>query len=140
VGVLDDIRRLGLKLEKSDVDEIQAITDRTSAEKDDELVQLSLTDMRITEYLSIMRPDIMDELVKERERQNAEWIRRTQAKYDDRGARVCDEQLCDSVQGVTPCRYCGKYICRGHDYSKGHGYCYDCWTAQHGDEDLCAST
>ena len=39
MGILDDVKRLGIELSEDDKNEIEAIRDRAKAEKEDELVR-----------------------------------------------------------------------------------------------------
>ncbi len=133
MGVLDEIKKLGLNLDETDIEEIEAITDRIQRDKKDDTVKASLIEMHIVEYISSVRPDIMAVLIQEKERENAEWIRKTERKYDEYGRRVCDEPLCPSVKDVAQCRYCKKYVCGEHNYLKGGCACYDCWMKHHED-------
>jgi hypothetical protein len=126
MAILQDIERLGLQLEEADLDEIRAITEAINKRSEDDLVKGSLLEMHVSEYLSVVRPDIMSALTQDKEREMAEWRRKTERKYDEQGNRVCDELLCADTTGVDQCTYCGKYVCNGHNYGQNDRCCYEC--------------
>jgi hypothetical protein len=134
MGILADIKRLGFKLEGSDQDEIDKILERVGKTTQEESVRNAVIEGEIGDFLNAWRPDIMDEIVKDRQRQSDEWVRTTQRKYDEKGNRVCDEQYCPSTDGVTQCIYCGKYVCKEHNYKKDSVCCYDCFVEKYGKE------
>ncbi len=51
---------------------------------------------------------------------------KSQRKYDEHGNRICDEQMCNSVVEVSQCIYCGKFVCKEHNYGNDVRCCYDC--------------
>lgn len=127
MSVFDDITRLGLHLTDDDDREIKEIINHIRNTTHDEIVKNTLIELHVIEYLSIMRPDIMSALIKEKERENNEWIKRTQRTFDENGNRICQEAFCDSINEVSQCRFCGKYVCKYHNYSHEFTCCYDCW-------------
>ncbi|MDR2017615.1 MAG: hypothetical protein LBQ00_01845 [Syntrophobacterales bacterium] len=134
MSILADIKRLGFKLEDADKDEIDKILQRIGKQIKDKDVRNAIIEGEIGDFLNAWRPDIMDELVKDRQRQVNEWVKTTQRKYDEKGNRVCEEQFCPSTNGVTQCIYCGKFICKEHNYKKDSIVCYDCFAEKYGKE------
>ena len=133
MAILDDIKRLGLKLEDTDREEIEKIIEHITKEKEDEFVRNSLIEGAISEFISAFYPDVMEALIKEKERQNSEWTRLSQRKFDEKGNRQCEEEYCSSIAEVAQCNYCGKYICKEHNYLKGSRCCYACWVFNFGE-------
>ncbi len=128
MAILKDIERLGLELEDADRDEIDKLIAKISEEKkDDPFVRDALIEYAITEFLCAWKPEVVDALAKDKERQNDEWVRQTQRKFDEKGARICDEPYCASTTGVAQCSSCGKHICSEHNYGEDSRSCYDCW-------------
>ena len=127
MGILDDIQRLGIALTEEDKGEIEAIRDRTKAEKEDVLVRDTLIEYRIGEYFTIMRPDVMSALEADKMAQNKELIKDLYKLFDDEGRRICDEVTCPSTDGVGKCEYCERYICADHNYKKDGHCCYACY-------------
>jgi len=134
MGILADIKKLGLKLEPEDQDEINKILERIGKQTKDESIRNAMIEGEIGDFLNAWHPDIMDEIVKARQRQSDDWVRTTQRKYDEKGNRVCDEQFCPSVKGVAQCVFCGKYVCSEHNYKKDSVCCYDCFVEKYGIE------
>jgi hypothetical protein len=128
MAILEDIARLGLELEDADRDEIDKLVAKISEEKkDDPFVRDALIEYAITEFLCCWKPEVVDVLAKDKERQNEEWTRLSQRKFDEKGLRICDEPYCSSTAGVAQCASCGKYICKEHNYGEDALCCYDCW-------------
>jgi hypothetical protein len=128
MAILEDIKRLGITLEEADRDEIEKIVAKISEEKkDDAFVRDALIEYAISEFLSVWKPEAMETLAKDKQSQNEEWVRLTRRKYDEKGNRICDEQYCPSTIEVAQCVYCGKYVCKEHNYGEGPRCCYDCW-------------
>ena len=134
MGILADIKKLGIKLEAEDQDEIDKIQQRIRTQIKDENVRDATIEGEIGDYFNAWRPDIMDEIVKERQRRSDDWVRTTQRKYDEKGNRVCDEQYCPSTAGVAQCVSCGKHVCSEHNFSKDSVYCYTCFVEKYGIE------
>jgi hypothetical protein len=134
MSILDDIKHLGIKLETSEQDEIKNIIEQITEEKEDEFVRSALIEGAIGEFINETRPDVMEALIAEKDRQNKEWIRMSQRKFDEKGNRICDEQYCSSTVEVAQCSYCGKYICREHNYREDSRCCYNCWVFNFGGE------
>jgi len=132
MAIFDVIARLGLKLTDVDNEEIEGIVSSIEKTAHDEIVKNTLIELHIIEYLSLMRPDIMSALIKEKERENEEWIGKTERIFDEQGNRICQEVLCDSVSEVRQCKFCGKYICKYHNYSQESTCCYACWVEHSG--------
>jgi hypothetical protein len=126
MGILQDIAKLGLKLEKDDLDHIKMIEEDLTRNTEDELVRNALLEMHISEYLSMVRSDIMEALIESKNQEVAQWRERAARKFDEKGNRVCDEQMCDSVTDVDQCHYCGKFVCKEHNYGEDIRCCYDC--------------
>lgn len=82
MSILDDIKRLGLKLEESEKEEIDKIVEHITKEKEDEFVRNALIEGAVSEFLGAFCPDVMDALIKDRERENEEWMRLTRRKFD----------------------------------------------------------
>ncbi|OPY66881.1 MAG: hypothetical protein A4E63_02405 [Syntrophorhabdus sp. PtaU1.Bin050] len=133
MGVLQEIERLGLELNEEDLSHVKAISEDIERETQDKTVVPTLVDLHVTEYLSIARPDIMAILVQEKEREMLEWQSKIERQYDDQGNRVCDEPFCDSIEGVAKCRYCGKFVCKEHNYAQDIHCCYACRKERFGD-------
>jgi len=126
MGILQDIKRLGLKLDDDNLDHIKMIEEDITRKTPDELVRNALIEMHISEFISFARPDIMSALVDEKNREVEQLRQRSQRKYDEKGNRICDEQMCDSVIEVAKCTYCGKFVCKEHNYGETIRCCYDC--------------
>jgi hypothetical protein len=126
MGILQDIDKLGLKLEQDDLDHIKMIEEDLTRKTEDELVRNALLEMHVSEYLSMARSDIMEALIESKNQEVAQWRERAARKFDEQGNRICDEQLCSSVTDVTQCHYCGKFVCKEHNYSEDVCCCYDC--------------
>jgi hypothetical protein len=126
MGILQDIEKLGLQLEKDDLDHIKMIEEDLTRNTQDELVRNALLEMHISEYLSMVRSDVMEALVESKNQEVAQWRERAARKFDEKGNRVCDEQMCDSVTDVDQCHYCGKFVCKEHNYGEDMRCCYDC--------------
>ncbi len=134
MGIMDDIQRLDIKLEASERDEIENIIKHITREKEDEFVRNALIEGAVSEFINETRPDIMGALIAEKERQNKEWMRLSQRKFDEKGNRICDEQHCSSIAEVAQCNYCGKHICKDHNYLEDSKCCYGCWVFNFGGE------
>ena len=134
MGILADIKKLRIKLDPEDQDEIEKIVERIGKQTKDESVRNAMIEGEIGDFLNAWHPDIMDEIVKARQRQSDDWVRTTQRKYDEKGNRVCDEQFCPSVKGVAQCVFCGKYVCSEHNYKKDSVCCYSCFVEKYGIE------
>jgi len=126
VGILDDVKRLGIELTDEDKQEIEAMRDRAKAEKKDKIVQDTLLEYYIGEYFTIMKPEIMAKLEADKTAQCKEWIKELTRQYDENGNRICDEVGCQSIEGVGKCEYCERYVCASHNYGKGNHCCYAC--------------
>lgn len=126
MGILQDIERLGLRLDADNLDHIKMIEEDITKKTDDELVRNALIEMHVSDFLSMARPDIMDALVNEKNKEFEQLRQKSQRKFDEKGNRICDEQMCDSATGVAQCVYCGKYICKVHNYGENERCCYDC--------------
>jgi hypothetical protein len=126
MGILDDIKRLGLELDEENKKDLEALFDRAKAEKGDELVTKTKIEYYIGEYLTEMRPDIMSVLEKEKQTQNSIFIQELTKRFDDKGKRICDEVGCSSVEGVDQCQYCERFVCKQHNFSSQGHCCYAC--------------
>jgi hypothetical protein len=133
MAIIDDIKRLGLQLEKSDRDEIDRIVKQITREKEDEFVRNALIEGAIGEFLAAFCPDAMDAIIKDKDRQSKEWIRMSQRKFDEKGNRLCEEDFCLSTTEVAQCNYCGKHICKEHNFLKDSRCCYACWVFHFGE-------
>lgn len=127
MGILDDVKRLGLELNEEDQREIEAISDRAKAQKKDEIVTKTLMEYYIGEYFTGMRPEIMSALEADKTAQNKELIKQLLQRYDDLGHRICDEVGCLSTEGVSQCEYCERYVCTKHNYKPDGHCCYACY-------------
>jgi hypothetical protein len=134
MGILEDIKKLGCTIEPADQDEIDKIVEKVKKEKKDENIRNAVLEGELGDFLNAWRPDIMEAIVKERQREADEWVRLTRRKFDEKGDRLCDEQFCPSTDGVAQCVHCGKYICREHNYIKESRCCYDCFVERFGKE------
>ncbi len=63
MGILQDIERLGLKLDEDNLDHIKMIQEDITRKTPDELVRNALIEMHISEFIELARPDIMTALV-----------------------------------------------------------------------------
>ena len=134
MAILNDIKRLGFKLDPADRDEIDKIVDRITKQQKDKDIRNAVIEGEVGDFLNAWRPDIMEAIVKDKQKEADEWVRKTQRKFDEKGRRVCDEQFCPSVDGVAQCVHCGKYVCNEHNYMKESRCCYDCYVEQFGKE------
>src|SRR5690606_6809517 len=96
------------------------------AKTDDEQVRNALIEMHVSEFIAFARPDIMTTLVDEKNREIEEIRQKTRRKFDTKGNRLCDEEMCDSAIDVAQCHYCSKFVCREHNYGGDVRCCYDC--------------
>lgn len=126
MGILQDIKRLGLQLEQDQLDHIKMIEGDITNKIEDGIVRETLIEMHVSQFIEWTRPDIMTALLEEKNREVEEWQQKARRKFDEQGNRVCEEELCDLVTDVAPCRYCGKYICRDHNFADNGRCCYDC--------------
>jgi hypothetical protein len=126
MGILQDIDKLGLKLDDDNLDHIKMITEDLTRKTDDEVVRDALIEMHVSEFISLARPDIMTALVDEKNREIEQLRQRSQRKIDEKGNRICDEQMCESVNDVAQCHYCGKFVCKEHNYGEEVRCCYYC--------------
>jgi hypothetical protein len=133
MGILDDVKRLGIELSEDDKSEIEAIRDRARTQKEDPLVRDTLLEYYIGEYFTVMRPEIMSALEADRTAQNKELIRDLGKQFDDTGKRICDEVGCMSTEGVGKCEYCERYVCASHNYKKDSHSCYACYLENGGE-------
>ncbi len=108
MGILQDIERLGLKLDEDNLDHIKMIQEDITRKTPDELVRNALIEMHISEFIELARPDIMTALVDDKNKEFEQNRQKSQRKYDEHGNRICDEQMCNSVVEVSQCIYCGK--------------------------------
>jgi hypothetical protein len=127
MGILDDVKRLGIELSEDDKSEIEAIRDRRKGQKEDELVRDTFIEYDIGEYFTIMRPEIMSALEADKTAQNKELIRDLYKQFDETGKRICDEVTCSSTDGVGKCEHCERYVCVSHNYKKDSHSCYACY-------------
>lgn len=126
MGILQDIQRLGLKLDDDNLDHIKMIEEDITSKTEDELVRSALMEMHISEFIELARPDIMTALVDEKNMEIEQLRQRSQRKFDEKGDRICDEQMCESAVEVAQCSYCGKFVCKEHNYGEDVRCCYDC--------------
>ncbi len=136
MGIIADIKRLGFKLEPEDRDEIDKIVQRLTKQQKDVSVRDAMIEGEVGDFLNAWRPDIMEAIVKDKQKQSDDWVRMTQRKFDAKGNRVCDEQFCPSTAGVAQCVFCGKYVCNEHNYMKDTRCCYDCYAEKVGKENV----
>ena len=127
MGILDEVKRLGLELTEDDKNEIEVIYDRAKANDKDEIVRKTRIEYYIGEYLTIVRPEIMSALEADITAQNKELIRDLGRQFDEEGKRICDEVGCMSKEDVGKCEYCERYVCRSHNYGKAVHSCYACY-------------
>ncbi len=126
MGILEDIKRLGLELNEDDKTAMEALFDRAKVEKKEELVLKTMLEFYLAEYFTTMRPDIMSALEADKQKENKELLRQLTQRFDEKGKRICDETGCLSTEAVAQCEYCERYICADHNYKK-HGHCcYAC--------------
>jgi hypothetical protein len=126
MGILDDIKRLGLELNDDDKAEVAMLFERAKLEKKEEIVLKAMLELYLAEYFSTVRPDIMSALEADKQSQNKELMRKLSQRYDDKGKRICDETGCESTDAVAQCEYCERYICARHNYIKDGVCCYAC--------------
>jgi hypothetical protein len=126
MGILQDIKKLGLKLDDDNLEHIKMIEEDISTKTEDELVRNALIEMHVSEFIELARPDIMTALVDEKNKEIEQLRQRSQRKFDEKGDRICDEQMCESVAEVAQCSYCGKFVCKEHNYGENVRCCYDC--------------
>lgn len=132
MGILDDVKRLGIELNDDDKTEIEALRDRAKAQKKDKIVEDTLLEFYIGEYLTVMRPEIMSKLEADKTARNKELIKELGKRFDETGKRICDEVGCASTEGVDKCEYCERYVCMKHNYGGGAHCCYACYLEQGG--------
>ena len=132
MGILDDVKRLGLELTEDDKNEIEVIYDRAKANDKDELVRKTRIEYYIGEYLTIVRPEIMSALEADKMAQNKELIKELGKRFDETGKRICDEVGCLSTENVAKCEYCERYVCANHNYGKAGHSCYACYLEKGG--------
>jgi len=133
MAILDDIKRLRLQIEKPEMDEIDRIVEHVTRETQDEFVRSALIEGAVGEFLAAFCPDAMEAIIRDKEQQSNEWIRLSQRKFDEKGNRICEEDLCSSIDGVAQCVYCGKFVCNEHNYVKDSRCCYACWLPRFGE-------
>lgn len=126
MGILDDVKRLGLELNDEDKAEIDMLFERAKLEKKDEIVLKTMIEYYLGEYFTTIRPDIMSALEADKDAQNKELLRKLTQRFDDRGKRICDETGCQSIDAVGQCEYCERHICFNHNYKKDGHCCYAC--------------
>jgi hypothetical protein len=126
MGILEDIKRLGLELNDDDKAEIDMLFDRAKLEKKDEIVLKTMLEYYLGEYISTVRPDIMSALETDKQAQNKELLQQFTQRYDDKGKRICDETGCLSTEAVSQCEYCERYVCVDHNYKRDGHCCYAC--------------
>jgi hypothetical protein len=131
MGILDDVKRLGLKLNEEDENGLEIVRERAKVENTNASMLETRLEYYIGEYLSEMRPDIMSALEKNREAVNKELIGQINKKYDDHGKRICDEVSCLSAMDVVQCPHCERFICAQHNYGQARPSCYACFL-EHG--------
>ncbi|MCX8022962.1 MAG: hypothetical protein N2745_09340 [Syntrophorhabdaceae bacterium] len=134
MAILDDIKRLGLELAPQIKEEVDRIVESINTEIKDEYVRGALIEGAVGEFLMAFCPDVMDAIIKDKERENQEWLRKCQRKYDEKGNRVCEEEFCPNSEDVAPCVYCGRYICRAHSFHDEKRCCYECWEFHFGEK------
>ena len=127
MGILDDVKRLGLELTEDDKNEIEVIYDRAKVNDKDEIVRKTRIEYYIGEYLTIVRPEIMSALEADKTAQCKELIEDLTRQFDEKGRRICDEVGCSSTKGVDKCEHCERYVCAQHNYGKGGCSCYACY-------------
>ncbi|HVN96571.1 MAG TPA: hypothetical protein VMT62_09095 [Syntrophorhabdaceae bacterium] len=127
MGILDDIKRLGIELSEDDMNEIEALKDRAGTLKKDELVRKTTLEYYLGEYFSVMRPDVMAALERNKMEQNEELLRELNRRFDENGRRICDEVGCSSTENVGQCEYCERSVCGEHNYREGGHCCYACY-------------
>ena len=127
MGILDDVKRLGLELTEDDKNEIEVIYDRAKANDKDEIVRKTRIEYYIGEYFTIVRPEIMSALEADKTAQNKELIGDLIRQFDETGKRICDEVGCSSTENVDKCEYCERYVCAQHNYGKAGHSCYACY-------------
>ncbi len=132
MAILDDIKRLKIELDDADWDEIHKIVAKAKREQKDEIIRNALIEGMVGDFLMAWCPEAMEAIVQDKQKQSDEWVRLTQRKYDEKGNRVCDEQMCPSTTGVAQCVHCGKFVCNEHNYMKESRCCYDCFVAREG--------
>jgi len=130
MGILEDVKRLGLELNEDDKKELEALSDRAKTEKKDELVTKTKMEYYIGEYFTIMRPDIMAALEAAKTAENKELIKELTRSSDEKGNRICDEVGCSSIESVGQCEYCERFVCTQHNYKQGGHCCYACHLEQ----------
>lgn len=117
---------MGLNLDQDQLDHIEMIKGDITRKTEDKTVRDALIEMHVSQFIEWARPDIMSVLLEEKNKEVEEWRQRTRRTFDDQGNRVCDEEFCDSIADVAQCRYCGKYICKEHNFAENGRCCYDC--------------
>ena len=126
MGILEDIKRLGLELNDDDKAEIEMLFERAKLEKKDELVLKTMLEYYLGEYFTVVRPDIMSALEADKEAENRELLRKLTQTHNDEGKRICDETGCESIDDVEQCEYCERFVCVDHNYNKSGRCCYAC--------------
>ena len=133
MAILEDIKRLGLQIGETERAEIDRIVEHVTKETEDEFVRNALIEGAVGEFLEAFCPDVMEAIIRDKQEQSSEWIRLSQRKFDEKGNRICDEDFCSSIESVAQCSYCGKYICKEHNYLKDSRCCYACWLSRFGE-------
>jgi hypothetical protein len=126
MGILKDIERLGLKLDKEDSDYLKAIVDQLTKDQPDEFLRDPIIEGLMEEYLTVNRPEVMEALNRDRTEEAIVMMRAAARRYDEKGDRICDEAGCSSTEGVAQCRYCGRFVCREHNFGTDSCCCFAC--------------
>lgn len=126
MGILADIERLELKLDKEDDDYIRAVVAQLNKDQPDEFLRDPIIEGLVEEYLTVNRPEIMEALNRVRTEEAMAMMRAAARRYDEKGDRICDEANCSSTEGVSLCVHCGRYICREHNFGTEPYCCFAC--------------
>jgi hypothetical protein len=126
MGIINDIERLGLELDDEDRSHLKAIVDQLNKDQSDEFLRGPIIEGLMEEYLTLNRPEIMEALKRERTEQAISMMRAAARRYDEKGDRICDEADCSSTEDVSQCVYCGRFVCRDHNFGPGPCCCFAC--------------
>ena len=88
MGIMNDIKRLGISLEQMDYEEIERITAQVTKDKEDPFVRDTLIECLINEYLQVIRPEVMDALMKDRQNEMDALRKKMERTHDEKGNRI----------------------------------------------------
>ncbi len=127
MGIMNDIKRLGITLDTMDYEEIERLTAQVTRDKSDPYVRDALIECLVAEYLQVFHPEVMDALTKDRQNEMDALRIKMERTHDEKGNRICDEPACLSTRGVVKCARCDRYVCSSHTFGTGTPLCFACY-------------